>query len=141
MGTVFNRFFIMVLLILIQFGWIAVKLVEFADYSQVIGVIFTIFSVLMALFVVYRNDNPAYKMGWVLLICLLPVLGATMYLFFGNKRPSRSIRKKVYPVEHSHRDDARQEMPLTEEKDIRVRKTMVYISKRGPYPASKSTYS
>ncbi|HIV80917.1 MAG TPA: cardiolipin synthase [Candidatus Avanaerovorax faecigallinarum] len=139
LGTVFNRFFIMVLLIMIQFGWIAVKLVELADYSQVITVIFTVISAIMALFVVYRNDNPAYKMGWVLLICLLPVLGATMYLFFGNKRPSRTIRKKVYPVEHAHRDDARQEMPLIEEKDVRVRKTMEYISKFGPYPAWKNT--
>lgn len=139
LGIIFNRFFIMVLIILAQFAWLAVELLKLADYSEVISIAFMILSALMALFVVYRNDNPAYKMGWVLLICLLPVLGSAMYLFFGNKRPSRSIRKKVHPVEQAHLNDARQEMDLEEEKDVRVRRTMEYISDKGPYPAWDNT--
>ena len=42
---------------------------------------------LMCLFIVWRDDNPAYKMGWILLVCLLPVLGVTMYVFLATSGP------------------------------------------------------
>ena len=77
-GKIFSRFVIMVVLILIQTGWIALAVLKLGQYTQYTQIAFNVLSVLMALFVVYRDDNPAYKLGWILLIVLVPILGSTM---------------------------------------------------------------
>ena len=45
---------------------------------------------------VRKDENSAYKVGWIALIGLLPLLGGALYLAFGNKRPSRRLRSKIY---------------------------------------------
>ena len=133
-GKIFNRFTIMVILILIQAGWYALLLIGLANYSQWISIAFTITSALIALFVIWRDDNPAYKMGWILLICLLPILGGTMYIFFGNKRPSKGIKRKIDAQEALHPNDLKQELNLDGKINTRLRDTIDYLSHRGPYP-------
>ena len=102
-NKIFNRLTITVALILVQLGWFAVLLFKLADYASWISVLFTVLAALMALFVIWRDDNPAYKMGWILLICLMPILGAAMYAFFGNKRPAKSLKWRIDPQEALHR--------------------------------------
>ena len=134
LGNVLNRFAIMTLLILVQFGVFVVLLLELGDYTKWVSVLFTVLAVMMALFVIYRDDNPAYKIGWILLICLFPILGASMYAMVGNKRPSRRIKEKLEPVEKEH-------LPLLVgghlelgNIDSRLEGTVRYIEERGPYP-------
>lgn len=138
-GKIFSRFVIMVVLILIQTGWIALAVLKLGQYTQYTQIAFNVLSVLMALFVVYRDDNPAYKLGWILLIVLVPILGSTMYLFFGNKRPSRSLSRMIDPVTCAHEEDARQEYDLGEISSDRLIHTLQYISDYGRYPAWSET--
>ncbi len=50
-----------------------------------------------AIFVITRDENPAYKIPWLLLLGCFPLLGITLYIIFGNKkfgkRASRRIEK------------------------------------------------
>lgn len=139
LGRIFSRFFIMSILILFQFTWIGIAILRLGDYAEWTFILFNILSVFMALFVIYRDDNPAYKMGWILIICMLPLLGATMYVMFGNKRPSKRIKVKIDPVEAEHRGDLLQEDELGEIQGRRLTDTIKYISEKGPYPAWEDT--
>ena len=80
-----SRLVITVVLILLQMGLIAFYLIKLADYGGWVQTALIIGSLSMVLFVIWRDDNPAYKMGWIMLLCLFPILGGTMYSFFGNK--------------------------------------------------------
>ena len=140
-NKIFNRLTITVALILVQLGWFAVLLFKLADYASWISVLFTVLAALMALFVIWRDDNPAYKMGWILLICLMPILGAAMYAFFGNKRPAKSLKWRIDPQEALHRDDLKQEEDLGEIMNTRLLDTVNYIAQKGPYPAWTDTKS
>ena len=62
-------------------------------------------SLLIILYLVRKDENSAYKVGWIALIGLLPLLGGALYLAFGNKRPSRRLRSKMQAVEQAHRAD------------------------------------
>ncbi len=139
LGKIFSPLVIMVALILLQFAWFGVAVMKLSEYNEFISIGFTLASALMALFVIYRDDNPAYKMGWVMLICLFPILGTTMYVFFGNKRPSKRIKMKLDPVEARHKDDLKQTYNLGEIGSSRLMTTIKYIANEGPYPAWAGT--
>ena len=67
--------------------------VHLGNYSAVIRVFFSALSIIVALWIINKRDNPAYKLAWIVPILLLPLLGGLMYLVFGNKNPSRGMRR------------------------------------------------
>lgn len=138
-NKIFNRLTITVTLILVQMAWFALIILFLADQASWIYIAFIVVGALMSLFIIWRDDNPEYKMGWILLVCLLPVLGVTMYAFFGNKRPSRSLKRKIEPQEQKHRGDLQQEENLTGKASPRLLSTVNYIAQKGPYPAWTNT--
>ena len=79
-------------LILIQAAWLVLLLFHLLEDYAWLGVVFTALSILMALYVINKDDNPAYKIAWLLCITLLPLMGGPLYLLFGNKRPARRLR-------------------------------------------------
>ena len=84
-----------------------------------------------------REENPAYKLSWLLVLCAMPMFGLFIYLLFGNKHMSRRLRKKLETVERAHRlqDDA----PLPEAMPRRLRATCTYLSRYGSYPAYRDS--
>ena len=138
-NKVINRLTVTVFLILVQVGWFAVTLLALTEYGTWVSMIFSVASALMALFIIWRDDNPAFKIGWILLVGLLPVLGVTMYIFFGNKRPSKSLKRKIDPIEKRHLSELTQEDDLTGKASARLLNTVGYIREKGPYPAWSGT--
>lgn len=138
-GKIFSRFAITVVIILIQAAWIALLVLRLDEYAEYLNIFFTIASFFMALFVIYRDDTGAYKLGWILLITLIPMFGALMYAFFGNKRPSRRIRVKLNPVNEVHKKDLRQTYNTREIQSNRLQRTVDYIAEKGPFPAWDGT--
>ncbi len=134
-SKIFNRMTILAVLILTQMAWLGLLFLRIGFYTTYTQVFFTIIAVLVALFVIYRDENPAYKLGWIVLIAILPILGVAMYGFFGNKRPSRRLRVRILPEEEKHRKDLVQVHDLDEIQSSRLQRTMDYIAKKGPYPA------
>lgn len=130
-----SRLVITVVLILLQMGLIAFYLIKLADYGGWVQTALIIGSLSMVLFVIWRDDNPAYKMGWIMLLCLFPILGGTMYFFFGNKRPAKSLKKKLEPQEEEHWKDIPQSAGFDSVENTRLRETMGYVSGVGKYPA------
>ena len=140
-SKIFSRLLITSLIVLVQFLWIVAATTKLSEYGDIISVIFTIIAVLMALFVIYRNDSGAYQLGWILIITLLPILGTLMYAFFGNKRPSKRLKRIIDEVEAVHRNDLIQVDHLDELDDSRLQRTIDYVANEGPYPAWSNTRS
>ena len=92
---IFNRVFVFGLMILIQVVYMLLMLNKFSHYSQVWSVICMILSILVVLFIVNKEDNPAYKIAWIIPILLFPIFGGLLYLFLGNKKPTRKMRGKL----------------------------------------------
>ena len=92
---IFSRTCITSLLIIIQLAWLIALLLELSSALPVIQSILRVLSVVAILFVIRSEMNPSYKIGWVLLIAMLPLLGGLMFVIFGNKRPTRYMRKML----------------------------------------------
>ena len=93
-NRILNRITVTVVLVALQLAWLA--------WVWVTGVLNGL-SLLIILYLVRKDENSAYKVGWIALIGLLPLLGGALYLAFGNKRPSRRLRSKMQAVEQAHR--------------------------------------
>ena len=96
-------------------------------------------SLLIILYLVRKDENSAYKVGWIALIGLLPLLGGALYLAFGNKRPSRRLRSKMQAVEQAHRADRAQQPGQTAGLCDENRGVSRYLTQYGCYPAWKNT--
>jgi len=143
LSFMFSRLVITTVLILAQMGLIAFYILKLADYGEWIKALLMLGAVSMILFVLWRDDNPAYKIGWIMLICTLPILGGAMYGFFGNKRPSKSLKRKLEAQEEAHWKDLLQTASFDSTENTRLRETFKYVSNVGKYPAwdnSKADY-
>ncbi len=63
-----NRIFLTVILILLQVGWLAVSIFRLTEYSAAISAAFALISALMVLYVISKDLNPEFKIGWIILI-------------------------------------------------------------------------
>ena len=90
-----SRLFIVGILIVLQIVWLLIVFMRLSNYSVIIRIAFMVLSILVALWIINKRDNPAYKLAWMLPILLLPLLGGLLYLFMGNKNPSRGMRRRL----------------------------------------------
>lgn len=95
-----SRLVIIGVMILVQLAWILVLFFKLTQYGSWISAGFTILSIGIELYIINKQGNPSYKILWVIFIGALPVLGWLMYLMFGDKRPSRRMRRQLYHGKH-----------------------------------------
>lgn len=93
--TIFSRTVITALLIVIQVAWLIALLLELSSVLPEIQTVLRVLSLIAILFVIRSDMNPSYKIGWVMLIAMLPILGGLMFIIFGNKRPAKNMRSKL----------------------------------------------
>ncbi len=134
---ILNRITLTALLLAVQLAWLAWFMLSLSQYAVGISLFFSILSVALALFIVRREDNPAYKISWILVLCALPLFGLLIYLVFGNKQLSRRLQRKIEAVERAHPtpppDDPVCDVPP------RFAATCHYLTKVSGAPAYKDT--
>jgi cardiolipin synthase len=90
--------------LIIQMIWLGMFLGRFATLSQEISFALTVISLLITIYILAKNENSAYKLSWLVIILSFPIFGGVLYLFFGNKTPSRKMSSKIEKV---HREKSR----------------------------------
>lgn len=65
---------------------------KFADYARVS---FQLIQFISVIYIVYKNQNYAYKIIWIILLMFLPVAGLVAYLLWGNNKTPKAIKKKL----------------------------------------------
>ena len=110
------------------------------DYNATINTVLTVLSLLVTCYLILKDEHPSYKMTWIIVIGILPLMGALMYLMFGNKRPSRRMRRKLERVDAMHRERMQHQTPgVLEGCDPRMAGTSAYLTRQGPFPAYANT--
>ena len=134
-NTVFSRFNITILLVLLQAGYFALLVFRLSNYAEWMHVTMAALGVATCIFIMWRDYNPAYKISWMFFIGLLPSLGVLCYILFGDKRPTRRMRNTLAPQEKEHAHDLVQEDSLDAIAGRRALGTSDYIRKVSMSPA------
>lgn len=87
-----KRIVIVGLLILVQILWGISMLTKLTEYSNVLNIVLNVLSLFAVLYIINKDDNPAYKLAWIIPILSFPLFGGILYLMFGDKRPTKKMR-------------------------------------------------
>ena len=101
-SRILNRATITIVLVALQVLWLLWAFWAFTAGRVWLNGLLKALSIVIVLYLVRKDENSAYKIGWIVLIGLLPLLGGALYLAFGNKAPAKGLRTRMRKVEQAH---------------------------------------
>lgn len=140
--TAVSKLVIIVLLLVIQIAFLFVVYGIMEEYILYWRTGALLLSTFVVLFIVNKQENPAYKLVWVVLILSVPLVGGALYIFLAGNRTRAKFLKEA---QENHLDTFRyvpNDSEIQQEihnlsKSASVQST--YISKYAGYPAYKNT--
>ena len=138
-SRILNRITITVVLVALQVAWLLWAFFSLTTGRVWVNAGLQLLSLLMMLYLVRKDENSAYKIGWIVLMGVLPLLGGALYLSFGNKRPAKRLRNKLKAVDDAHKADLAQQPGQTDGLDASGLGMSRYLARYGRYPAWKNT--
>lgn len=91
-----NKLFCLFIM-LIQLGILIGVSFFLTDYSRTLYVVMTIIGTLLIIYEINRDEEPGFKLTWVLLLAVIPIFGALLYLFlhynFISKKSPSGVRR------------------------------------------------
>ena len=140
----FRRVTVVGISLLAQIFFFLLMIWYFQDNSRWFYIASLLLSLLVTLFVISRNTNPAYKLAWIAPIMAFPVFGGLFYLILGGNRISPHHQERMRAVDTSMRDHLPQNPDIMEElqwysADAVVQST--YLQKVAGCPVYRNTHT
>lgn len=138
----FNRIFYVVLALLIQLGWFLIFFWRLAGYSRYFNFALEIISVLVVIWIANQKINPSYKLGWTLLIMVIPVFGLALYVLFGNSRIATLLQKRYEEIlkeSSGYMKQNPQAMERLRQEDCSAANQSEYIRRFSGFPIHENT--
>ncbi len=98
---IYGRTLIIVALLIIQLYLFLSMVLWIQEYSVAFFVGFLILELLAVIDIMNSNDNPSFKLAWLILVLILPVFGTALYVFVKNQFGFKvhSWRNKILKLE------------------------------------------
>lgn len=93
--VVFSRLVITIVLVLAQAYFLFATFYWLSNYIPVISVMLTLLSGILLIYVVNRDMDPAFKLTWVIPLCLFPLFGGLLYLYVEANFITIAIKKTI----------------------------------------------
>ena len=137
MKNIIGRLIIIIPALTIQGLWYVFMIAFFKEFFTVITALMTVLAAVFVLYLVSKVDESSYKILWIIIILVMPFFGALLYLFWGNKKSSRPMKKRFYKVFRKMNIDVPPENTVVEKlraEDRRASQTMEYITSITGHP-------
>ena len=92
---IFSRTGFILLLILIQLGIFVITTNLLQNYAMFIHGTMTVLSVIVVIYIINSEDNPAFKTTWMLCIVGLPAVGTLFYIYVKTQGGVRWMGKRL----------------------------------------------
>lgn len=90
-----DRVFVFVLLLVLQITLIALSISFLRSTFYIYSTAAYLFSAIAIMFIINKNDNPAYKILWILLISLFSFSGTVLYFLLRKENTQRAMLKRI----------------------------------------------
>lgn len=140
--VLFNRSVVVIALMLIQLFLLFYVLFQLTEYITYLLAFNLLLSFILAVYIVNQPTNPAYKMAWLTLMCLLPFFGALFYLFMKFNPRSKMMKNRMEArIEETSSYFRRNEETFASFSKSRPDAIGIvnYLQNFGPYPIYKNT--
>ncbi|MDE6108652.1 MAG: PLDc N-terminal domain-containing protein, partial [Oscillospiraceae bacterium] len=95
MSYLFHRTAVIGLLMLLQLAMLGAMIKWFSDYFIYAYFFCVLLSIMEVLIIVNRQDDPGYKIAWIVPILLAPLFGGLFYLLCGGGQVTRQTKRKL----------------------------------------------
>lgn len=126
---VLNRVVITALIVLLQVGFFLLELFQWANHYVEIAVALRILSLLIVCYLIWKPNNPAVKLAWIVPILVFPLFGGILYLAFGHVIISRRLRDEMQTADELMREN----MPANEESMRKLEAEDLAIANQSSY--------
>lgn len=134
-----NKVFLTALFLLVQIAFIVAVIFYMSFTSVGIYILFSVFSLLACLTIISRDENPAYKLAWVVPILALPFFGGFLYVFLGRRKLSVKTRKRMEAVEAAVNEEMTAIKSKEENLNYDEKKISAFIRHSAFYPVFDNT--
>ena len=103
--VIFGRTTILIALLLFQLlvlFWLFSVLAQYID-TVYIYVLYQVFVAVLVLYIVNQEENPAFKLAWILPVLIFPVFGALFYVFVKLQPNSALLNRRLRRLEEKTR--------------------------------------
>jgi len=128
---------ITVILMLIQLGVLIYAYILFSEFTSFLAFGWTVFALILVIFIINREENPGYQIAWIIPMCLFPLFGILLYIYVQVLPGTRSMAKeyaksvdRTAPFLVYNRDVLRRLRSI----DGPFGSLALYMGKRGPHP-------
>jgi cardiolipin synthase len=97
-----SRVFIVSILIILQIAVVYTLFYQIAEIGLPVFVVFEVIGLFTSLIILNRHFNPAYKISWIFLILIFPIIGVGFYIMFGRARLSKKKAKSLSDDGHNN---------------------------------------
>ncbi len=132
-----RRTTIVAILILVQVVILVTTIYHLSSHYVYVYIAFTVISIAAAFVIVWRRDNPSYKLAWILVVLGFPIFGGLFYLLFGGHRVSRKLRRRMQRV--ARQPQSPQPVEYMQSRSPGVARQSDYIFQRSGFPAWQNT--
>lgn len=134
----YNRFFTFLIAALLQlasFGLLTFLMIYHSKFAITMQVTMFALQILFLLHILNRYPRPSAKMGWIVLIVIVPFFGVPWYLLNGMVRPTRKMRKKLVKSQTENREKLCAFYGESETKTERKDGISTFLDGQAGYPA------
>ncbi|TNF09648.1 MAG: cardiolipin synthase [Bacillota bacterium] len=100
---VVSRAFFIFILFIIQLGIFFFLINYIASFSY-LNTVFYIISIIIVIYMLYREENPVYKLSWIIPILLFPLFGGLFYLFYQERNVSKRVLRRHEEIDKNRYD-------------------------------------
>lgn len=125
----------------LQVLWLYLLFTWLSPYSALIQFVMSILAFFFVLYIVSNRDDGAYKVLWLMVILPFPILGATLYLLFGDKRTGRPLERKLKESRKTLLPLIFQEEGILQEikkENIRIAQIFDYVHRISDFPVLRN---
>lgn len=108
-SVLFSRYMLSLLIILLEVGFLLYLVIEMSAYSALFLIFILLVNLAVLISIINADCNPEYRVTWMAVVLIVPVLGAVIYILFSRRRMSR--REARIADEIIGEIDARRENP------------------------------
>ena len=136
-----NKFFAFIMLIF-QVFMIVLGLVWLSEYIRFLYVATSVLSAVLIIIEVNRDEEPMFKITWILLISIVPIFGALLYIYLHTGIMTKDMAHAQKKVQEAVRPYMKQDETILHDlsaENPNEEGLIKYLSKYGGSPAYKNT--
>ena len=147
---IFARMLIVLPAIILQVLWYLIMLGLLKDLfnehlRDLLNALLSILAVVFVTGIVTKRDESSYKLLWVMVIVAMPIFGAMLYVFWGNKNTGKKLKKSlIHSAEMLPKlmdENNAGYISDIKNEDLRIGQTLKHISDTTGFPVLKNNTS